>query len=58
MSKVAYLVMVKLSGPAIFGPTALISYYRYFTTDLGPDAFELPMPVWWVFDTNAQVETN
>lgn len=46
MSKIAYFVMVTLSVPLIIGPKALISYYKYFTTDLGPDAFEQSMPVW------------
>lgn len=30
-------------------PKALFSYFIYFTTDLGNDAFELPLPMWYVF---------
>lgn len=27
-------------------PKAILSYFSYFTTDAGPEAFELSIPMW------------
>lgn len=32
--------------PGLMFPTFVVSYYKYFTTDLGNDAFEMPYPIW------------
>lgn len=50
LSRVAFLVMVKLSVPGFILPMAFVSYFKYFTTDLGPNAFDLLIPAWYVFD--------
>lgn len=42
------LVMQKLTPILMMLPKFIISFCSYFTTDLGPDAFELPIPKWWV----------
>lgn len=44
--KIAYFVIVKMSVPGFILPKALVSLFIYYTTDSGPDAFELPIPVW------------
>lgn len=46
MSEIVYFIMVKISVPAILGPKAIHSYYTHFSTDLGADAFESPLPMW------------
>lgn len=56
MSKIGYFLMVKLSVPLMVGPKALVSYYNYFSTDLGPDAFELSIPAWCVFYQNRRIK--
>lgn len=47
MSKVAFFVMVKLSVPGFILPKAFVSYFKYLTTDLGPNAFDLSIPAWY-----------
>ena len=46
ISKIAHFIMVKLSVPGFVLPKAFVSFFKYFTTDLGRDAFELSLPVW------------
>lgn len=38
--------MQKLTPILMILPKFIISFCTYFTTDLGPDAFELPIPKW------------
>lgn len=52
--KIVYIVLVKLSVPCIVLPKSIYSLIIYFITDLGPDAFELPIPVWYAFDFSCQ----
>ena len=44
--KIAYLIIVKMVGPSCVLPKAMVCFFMYFTTDLGSDAFELPIPAW------------
>lgn len=46
LSGMVYFVAVKLGVPGITLPKAIASYFIYFTTDSGRDAFELPYPMW------------
>lgn len=47
-SKIVY-IMIALATPACFiFPMLIYSLVKYFTTDLGTGAFELPLPVWCV----------
>ena len=45
---VFYFFMVQLSVPAVTMPQFIISFYLYFTTDLGAEAFNLPFVIWCV----------
>lgn len=40
--------LVNVTVPALLMPQMIISYYLYFTTDLGSEAFSLAYPIWWV----------
>lgn len=47
LSKAFDLVMVKVIPLFGFiGPKTIFCYFQYMTTDLGPDAFELPVAMW------------
>lgn len=45
-SKIMKFVIVDVTVPGFIIPKAIFSFYVYFTTDLGADAFELPVPTW------------
>lgn len=45
--KILNFVMVKVSPICLILPEFMRSFYAYFTTDLGNDAFVLLFPVWW-----------
>lgn len=44
------LVIVYISVPGFVLPKGIYSLFMYFTTNLGRDAFELPIPTWFPFD--------
>lgn len=46
LSKIVYFLVVNISLPAFLLPLAIHSYFRYFFTDLGNDAFILTVPTW------------
>ena len=46
LCKIVYLVIVKVPVPALILPKAFACFFIYLTTDAGPNAFELPFPVW------------
>lgn len=48
-SRICMFVMKYGLGPCIVSPKVIISFVMYFTTDAGNDAFEIPIPMWWVF---------
>lgn len=48
ISKIMLFAIVYVSVPGFVLPTGIYCFFKYFTTDLGPDAFELPIPVWYV----------
>lgn len=45
-SKIIYFLIVYVSAPSFVLPKAMLSYFLYFTTDLGFEAFEMPIPQW------------
>lgn len=46
MSKAIHFAVIKLGVPAFILPKAIFSYFIYFTTDIGNEAFVLPFPMW------------
>lgn len=44
--KIAYVIIVQVCMPSLILPKAMYCFFLYFTTDLGNDAFELPIPTW------------
>ena len=50
-SDMFYLLLVKVSAPGLLIISFSVSYYLYFTTDLGSDAFLLPFHLWYVTNT-------
>lgn len=47
-SKIIFFVAIQCSVPALILPKAVVSYFIYFTTDSGGDAFDLQFPIWYV----------
>lgn len=45
-TKIFYYALTNFTTPGIMAPKFVISFYLYFSTDLGEDAFSLPYPVW------------
>lgn len=39
-------VMVRFTIPIFMWPTFIISYFKYYMTDLQADAFQMPYPFW------------
>lgn len=50
LSEIVFFVVLKMSPVCVFTPFLVYSYFIYFTTDLGPTAFELPTPAWFPFN--------
>lgn len=48
ISGILYIGLVKVLPQCIIWPVFLISFVKYFATDLNADAFELPLAWWWV----------
>lgn len=47
-SKIIYFGLVKVTPISWILPTLIISCRNYVTTDLGNDAFEMPLPIWYI----------
>ena len=45
-SEIGYLLIAKMTPAYWIFPWAIISYFVYFTTNLGNEAFELPVLLW------------
>lgn len=45
-TKIFYFVGIKVSWPGLILPNVIISYFKYFTTDLGSESFKLPFVEW------------
>lgn len=48
VSRIIYYGAVYIVVPGFVLLIAIYSYFMYFTTDLGPDAFELAILIWYV----------
>lgn len=46
ISKLIELAIVYVSLPGFILPKTIYSYFMYFTSDLGADAFVLSIPAW------------
>lgn len=46
IGKIVGLLMMHISVPVFVMPKAILSYFNYYTTDLGSHAFELTIPIW------------
>lgn len=46
LSGILYVAFVKVLPQLMIWPTFALSYVKYFATDLGADAFELPLFLW------------
>ena len=53
-----YFFLVKVSVPAVTMPQFIISFYLYFATDLGAEAFSLPYPMWCVLQSLGTTEKD
>lgn len=47
-SGIVYIIATKTILPCLMVPYMGVSYYLYYNTDLGSDAFFFPMVIWWV----------
>lgn len=48
LSGILYVVFVKVFPQVVIWPLFVLSLIKYFATDLGGDAFELPILLWYV----------
>lgn len=46
LSKIVHILVVKIGVPGVILPKAILSFYNYFATDAGNDAFELAAASW------------
>lgn len=46
LSRIGYFLIAIVSPVCIVFPKAIVSYFMYFATDLGIEAFELPLFYW------------
>lgn len=53
-SNLFHFLVVQVTVPLVIMPKFLISFYLYFATDLGSEAFNLPFPVWCVMIFSCQ----
>lgn len=44
--EIAFFALKYVGGAFFIVPKVAVSYFKYFTTDLGNDAFYLPIPIW------------
>lgn len=49
------IALVKATPICVMFPQFIISFYVYFTTNLGNDAFEMPFPVWYEWNIKFSV---
>lgn len=48
-SKIGLFFFKRMAIPCYILPKVAVSFFIYFTTDAGGDAFHLPFSMWWVF---------
>lgn len=47
-TKIIFFVVMRIGVQCTMLPTCIGSFILYLTTDLGQNAFVLPIPMWWV----------
>lgn len=47
VSEIIYFIAINIGVPGFLLPKLIVSYFVYFTTDSGRDAFELPFDMWY-----------
>lgn len=45
-SRIGLIVFGYILGPCMISPKVFVSFFVYFTSDLGNNAFDLPLPMW------------
>lgn len=45
-SEIGIFALKNVIAPSFIHPKAIVSFFIYFYTDLGNDAFNLPIPMW------------
>lgn len=45
-NEIINFIMAKMTPIVLVWPSFILSFFRYFTTDLGNGAFELMLPIW------------
>lgn len=45
-TKIIHFALMRVVLYGVIFPKFIFCFYLFYTTDLGPDAFELPFPVW------------
>lgn len=48
LSRIGFVVIAIATPVSYVLPKAIISYFKYFSTDLEDEAFELPLFYWWM----------
>lgn len=48
ISEFLYFIVLKVAPPCVIFPKLFASLHAYSTTDLGSEAFKLPLPMWFV----------
>lgn len=51
--KIIFFMNMKVCFPIGMSSEFIYSFILYFTTDLGNDAFQVPLPFWYVTDKQA-----
>lgn len=46
LTEILFLFITRVSVPGFVLPKVFASFFVYFTTDVGNDAFDLPLPMW------------
>lgn len=49
LSEIIYFIMAKMSPVGVFILWIIYTYFMYSIQDLETDAFDLPLPIWWMF---------
>lgn len=47
-SRIIYFLMVKVTTVCGMSPKVIVSLYFFYAKDMGRDAFQLPVPMWYV----------
>lgn len=57
-SKFLKFALLNVTVHCMIWLTAIISYFTYFTTDLGRDSFDLPFYAWWRWHARFEIKLS